>query len=89
MAYEKVKLVVAGLSGEIYMARVNKDGGMSDSRRIATEDCLRAATEWFMANDKKMIRYNSLNENETPALFFTKDTEKAKKILDILQEEKT
>lgn len=70
MAYENLQLVTAAMSGEIYLARMNKSGFMGDSRRIITEECLRATVEWFMANDKKMIRYNSLNENETPALFY-------------------
>lgn len=87
MAYEKVKLVVAGLSGEIYMARMNKSGFMSASRRVATEDCLRATTEWFIANKKKSIRYGSTDDGRKPSLFFTMDQEKAKRILEILEEE--
>ena len=87
MAYEKVKLVVASLSGEIYMARINKDGTMSDSRRNAKEDVLRATTEWFMTNKKKMVSYGQQPNGETPSLFYTSDKEKIERILEILQED--
>lgn len=86
MAYENLKLVVAMLSGDIYLARILKDGSMSDSRRIATDDCLRATTEWFMANNKKMISYSEDSNGKKPTLFYTDDKEKAQKILEILQE---
>ena len=81
MAYEKVKLVCAALSGDIYMARVDK-GVMSDSRRIATDDVLVAATEWFIKNKKKMIGYEGGHK-----LFYTNDEDKAKRILEILKED--
>jgi len=83
MAYENLKMVIAGLSGEIYLAKILKSGMMGDTRRIATEDCLRAATEWFMKNEKKMISYEHIEKK--PHLFYTDDEEKAKKILEILQ----
>ena len=86
MAYENLKLVVAGVSGEIYLARILKDGFMSDSRRNATEDCLRATTEWFMKNDKKAIAYEHVSAAKKPSLFYTDDPEKAKKIMEILEE---
>lgn len=85
MAYEKVKLVVAGISGDIYMARVLKEGLMSDSRRKVTDECLVATTEWFMRNNQKMIQYGKQNNGATPALFYTGDPEKAKRILEILE----
>jgi len=87
MAYEKVELVVAGVSGEIYMARVLNDGTMSDSRRKATDDCLRATTEWFMQNKKKMLQFGTHNPDVKATLFYTGDAEKAKRILEILEEE--
>lgn len=86
MAYENLKLVLAGMSREIYLAKILKDGTMSDSRRVVTEDCLRASAEWFMSNDKKMIAYGSHDEGIRPSLFFTKDKEKAERILKILEE---
>ncbi len=87
MAYENVKLVLAGLSGEIYMAKMNKSGFMGEGRRIATEDCLRASTEWFMKNKKKMISYPGLSTGEHPHVFYTADKEKAKRIIEILKED--
>ena len=87
MAYENVKLVLAGLSGEIYMARMNKSGFMGESRKIATEDCLRATTEWFMKNKKKVIHYGELPNGEKPHVFYTSDSEKANRIIQILKED--
>lgn len=86
MAYENLQLVIAGLSGEIYLSKINKGGVMSDSRRVATEDVQRAATEWFMSNKKKMISYGIGKDGKKPTLFFTDDKEKADRILAILQE---
>lgn len=87
MAYEQVKIVVAGVSGEIYMARALKNGLMSDSRRIATDECQAAVAEWFMTNNKKMLQYAKQRSGATPTLFYTGDAEKAKRILEILGEE--
>lgn len=87
MAYEKARLVVAGVSGNIYMTQVLKDGLMSDKRREVTNECLGASTEWFMRNGKKMVQYPSTEKGEKPTLFFTNDQGKAKRILEILEEE--
>ena len=86
MAYENLKLVVADVSGEIYLSRILKNGFMGDNRRVATEDCLRATTEWFMKNDKKAIAYGHVFADKKPSLFYTDDPEKAKKIMEILEE---
>lgn len=86
MAYEKLKLVVAGMSGNIYLSRILKEGVMSDSRRIITEECLAASTEWFMSNKKKMIRYQHDDPDCSPTLFYTSDPKKAEAILAILQD---
>jgi hypothetical protein len=87
MAYENLNLVVAALSGDIYLARINKNGFMGESRRIATEDCLRATTEWFMKNDKSMIAYNHNTKSKKPSLFYTDNPDKADRILEIMQED--
>lgn len=87
MAYEKVEIVVSSISGEVYMARVLKDGTMSESRRIVTEDCLRGTTEWFMQNKKKMVQFGTRDSNVKATIFYTGDAEKAKRILEILEEE--
>lgn len=86
MAYEKVELIVAGLSGDIFMAETNDDGLMSLARRNVTDECLKATTEWFMRNNRKMIGYSEQGDGTKPTLFFACDSEKAKRILEILQE---
>ncbi|HAR5802679.1 TPA: hypothetical protein I1516_001069 [Staphylococcus pseudintermedius] len=59
MAYEKIKLVYAFMSGDIYMARIKDDGLMDTrNRRVATEDVLRAAAEWFVGNKKTLCKFN-------------------------------
>lgn len=87
MAYEKAKLVVAGMSGKIYLAGLNKDGTMSDSRKDVTDECLRVTTEWFMKNNQKGFRFESVLPDKDPHIFFTDNTEKAKRIIAILKEE--
>lgn len=58
MAYEKVQLVVAFMSGDIYMARVKADGTMdNNNRRLATDDVMRAAAEWFIKNEKTAAHF--------------------------------
>ena len=85
MTYEKLELVNALMSGEIYLSRRLKNGFMSDNRRIMTKECLRATTEWFMSNKKKCIQYEHPLENGHPSLFYTDDDEKAERILKILE----
>lgn len=59
MAYEKVELVVAMMTGDIYMARIKDDGVMDTrNRRIATDDVMRAAAEWFISNKKTVAHFN-------------------------------
>lgn len=84
MAYENIKLVVAGVSGDIYLAKA-KDGIMDTNyRRVATDDVLSSATEWFRKNKKASVHFEGLDSN-IHSLFYTNDEEKAKKILDILK----
>lgn len=84
MAYENIKLVVAGVSGDIYLAKA-KNGIMDTNyRRVATDDVLRSATEWFRKNKKTSVHFEGLDRN-IHSLFYTNDEEKAKKILDILK----
>lgn len=50
---KKIELVYALMSGDIYMARINDDGTMNlRNRRIATDDVMKAAAEWFIGNKK-------------------------------------
>lgn len=86
MAYEKVQLVVASVSGDVYLARVDNNGIMSTSnRRVATDDVLRATTEWFIKNKRNKVDF----EGETPehTLFYTNDADKRRRILAILNED--
>jgi len=56
---EQIELVTAALSGDIYMAEVENDGTMNvETRKKATEDVLRAAAEWFIANKEDEITFN-------------------------------
>lgn len=87
MAYENLKLLVAGMSGEIYLSKTLQSGLMGDSRRVITDECLRATTDWFMSNKHKRIRSETILPNKEANLFFTDDKEKAKKIIAILKEE--
>lgn len=58
MAYEKIELVYALMSGDIYMARINDDGTMNlRNRRIATDDVMKAAAEWFIGNKKTVVHF--------------------------------
>ncbi|EMZ6985494.1 hypothetical protein AADH56_000862 [Staphylococcus pseudintermedius] len=59
MKIENIKLVVASISKDIYMAKINKDSTMDiDNRRVATEEVLRAAAEWFITNQKTLCKFN-------------------------------
>lgn len=87
MAYEKLDLVVAGLSGEIYLTNILKNGVMGNNRRVMTEECLRSATEWFLKNKKVSISYGEISGGKKPHLFYTDNEEKAKRITEILKED--
>lgn len=85
MAYENLKLVVAGVTGDIYLAKA-KDGIMDTTyRRVATDEVLISATEWFRKNEKANIHFEGLDGN-VHSLFYTKDKDKAKRIIEILKE---
>ena len=53
-----IELVYALMSGDIYMARINDDGTMNlRNRRIATDDVMKAAAEWFIGNKKTVVHF--------------------------------
>ncbi|EOB3445385.1 hypothetical protein ACIJDA_002852 [Enterococcus faecalis] len=86
MAYEKLRLVTAIVSGDIYVGRV-KDGLMDTRyRRIITGEAIQAVADWFFLNKKKTVQFEGVDGKEH-SLFYTSDKEKAKKILAILKEE--
>ncbi|MGM9897966.1 MAG: hypothetical protein ACI32W_08445 [Enterococcus faecalis] len=86
MAYEKLRLVTALLSGDIYLGKA-KDGLMDvNYRRVITDEAIQAVTDWFYVNKKKTVQFKGIDGKEH-SLFYTSDKEKAKKILAILKEE--
>ena len=87
MAYEKLRLVTAIVSGDIYVGRV-KDGLMDTRyRRIITGEAIQSVADWFYVNEKNTVQFKGIDGKEH-SLFYTSDKEKAKKILAILKEEK-
>lgn len=86
MAYEKLRLVTALLSGDIYLGKA-KDGLMDvNYRRVITDEAIQAVADWFYVNEKNTVQFKGIDGKEH-SLFYTSDKEKAKKILAILKEE--
>ncbi|HBC4458935.1 hypothetical protein [Enterococcus faecalis] len=86
MAYEKLRVVTAIVSGDIYVGRV-KDGLMDTRyRRVITGEAIQSVADWFFINKKKTVQFKGIDGKEH-SLFYTSDKEKAKKILAILEEE--
>ena len=81
-----LKLVVAAISGEIYLAKVLKSGLMGEQRREFTNEAIRAVMEWFMSTKSKRVTMTA-NDGKKVYLFHTDNNEKADRILAILQEE--
>lgn len=62
MAYENLQLVVAEVSGDIYLTKV-KDGIMDTNyRRVATDDVLSSSTEWFRKMKNLLFTLKELME---------------------------
>lgn len=56
---EKLEIVSAAISRELYLAEVESDSTMNtDKRKVFTEEVLRAAAEWFIANDKTVAHFS-------------------------------
>lgn len=86
MAYEKLELVVATMSGEIYLART-KNGVMdTNNRRVITDEVLGASTDWFLKNNKTRAAFAGV-DNSVHNLFYTNDPIKAEKMDTLLKEE--
>ncbi|WP_338360485.1 DUF7446 family protein [Enterococcus faecalis] len=86
MAYEKLRLVTALLSGDIYLGKAK--AGLMDVnyRRVITDEAIQAVVDWFYVNKKKTVQFKGIDGKEH-SLFYTSDKTKAKKILAILKEE--
>ena len=83
MAYENLQLVVAEVSGDIYLTKV-KDGIMDTNyRRVATDDVLSSSTEWFRKMKNLLFTLKELME--TFIVCSIQRQRKSKKILDILK----
>ena len=83
-----LKLVVAAISREIYLAKVLKSGLMGEQRKEFTQEATNAVMEWFMLTKTKGLSMN-VNAGGKTYLFHTCDTEKADRILAILREGET
>lgn len=81
MAYENLMIGVTKYSKKIALGEVNSRGFMM-KKRFVTEECVRATTEWFIANNHQSIKYHE--NNSTPTLFFCDDPEKIEQIECIL-----
>ncbi len=87
MAYENLKLVYAMMSGDIYLAKIQKDGIMSTQyRRVITDEVLLSATEWMIGNKQNKVSFASNIEGEVHSIYYTNDSDKQKAIENILNE---
>ncbi|MDT2226276.1 DUF7446 family protein [Enterococcus faecalis] len=63
MAYEKLHLVTALLSGDIYLGKA-KDGLMDvNYRRVITDEAIQAVADWFFLNKKRQSGLKVLMAN--------------------------
>ena len=81
-----MKLVVAAISKEIYLAKILKSGMMSDSKREFTTEAVRSVMDWFLLNKHKVINMKK-HDGEKVWMFCTEDKEKAERILSIIEED--
>ena len=80
-----MKLVVAAISKEIYLAKILKSGMMSDSKREFTTEAVRSVMEWFLLNKHKVINMKK-HDGEKVWMFCTENKDKAERILAIIEE---
>lgn len=56
---EDINLVIAAITGDIYIADIEEEGLMNTFyRRVATKDVQIAMAEWFMKNEKNEIKFS-------------------------------
>ena len=59
ISIENINLVIAALTGDIYMADIEEEGLMNTLyRRVATKDVQIAMAEWFMKNGENEIEFS-------------------------------
>jgi hypothetical protein len=80
-----LKLVVAAISGEIYLTKILRSGQMGSQRREFGKETRRAVMEWFMVTKTKQVAMTA-DDGSKVYLFHTADQGKADRILTILQE---
>ena len=80
-----LRLVVAAISGEIYLTKILKSGQMGSQRKEFGKETRRAVMEWFMASKTKQVAMTA-DDGSKVYLFHTTDSEKADRILAILRE---
>ena len=80
-----LKLVVAAMSGEIYLTKILKSGQMGSQRKEFGKETRRAVMEWFMVSKTKQVVMTA-DDGSKVYLFHTTDSEKADRILAILRE---
>lgn len=85
MKTNELKLVVAEITGEIYLTTLSKTGFMGEPQIEFTNEAVRSVFEWFMRNKRKVINMKKHND-EKIWMFFTEDKSKAERILAILEE---
>lgn len=55
---DDLEVVLAAISRDLYLSEVESDSMMNtDKRKVFTEEVLRAAAEWFIANEKSLIHF--------------------------------
>lgn len=80
-----LKLVVAAISGEIYLTKILKSGQIGSQRKEFGKETRRATMEWFMVSKTKQVAMVADNGSKV-YLFHTADSDKADRILAILKE---
>ena len=59
ISIENINLVIAALTGDIYMPDIEEEGLMNTLyRRVATKDVQIAMAEWFMKNGENEIEFS-------------------------------
>ena len=81
-----LRLVVAAMSGEIYLTKILKSGQMGSQSKEFGKEARRAVMEWFMMSKTKQVAMVA-DDGSKVYLFHTANQEKADRILAILQEE--
>lgn len=83
---DSFQIQLSAIIGDIYLTKVLKDGSMSETRRVITDEVLAIVTSWFMKHKKNMVGFKT-NDGELAYLFHTTDEDKKDRIMAILKDE--